>query len=148
MKLYRSTLAVALALVMALMASVVQPIAPAFAATTATPSLEQVQRLTTDLQELRDRMPAVEAAIAAQNWNDVRSVIHGPMGELRARMLRLADTLSPADQRRAQGAVKSAYAHLNDLDVAARTKNATAAAQQYQEVINNIDTVLLLSPAS
>lgn len=148
MKFYRSVLAAVLALTTALLIHVALPVASALAAPPTSPSIEQVQRATSQLQELRDRFPEVGAAISAQNWNDVRTLIHGPLGELRARMLRLTETLPAADQRRARKAVNSVNDHLNHLDVAARTKNVKVAAREYQSTINDLDGLLLLSPVS
>jgi photosystem II protein PsbQ len=148
MKFYRSVLVTVLALTTALLINAALPVALALAAPPASLSIEQVQRATSQLQELRDRLPEVDAAITAQNWNDVRTLIHGPLGELRARMLRLTETLPAADQRRARKTVKSIYAHLNNLDVAARTKKAKIAAREYQAVINDLDALILLSPVS
>ena len=153
MKLYRSILALVLAFVTTLVVSLALPVQPAMAAT-ATPSIEQVQRATDNLQALRDRMTEIETAIAADNWNDVRSFIHGPLGDLRARITRLGRLLPESDQRRVRQSITGVYDHLNALDTVAASstqkpaKKTTAALKEYEAATNALDALLLLSPAS
>ena len=52
--------------------------------------LEQIQRYATSVEELQNRMTEIPTLIQQQRWVDVKTFIHGPLGELRIRMARRA----------------------------------------------------------
>ncbi|NMF83600.1 photosystem II protein PsbQ [Nodosilinea sp. P-1105] len=115
--------------------------------TTYTPEvLQQVELYTPGVAELRDRFPELESYIQDQDWVDVQSFIHGPMGELRTRVNRLAATLLPKDQPQAQALAKELYGHLERLDEAAANGQQVIAGQEYRNALDDFDSFLSLVP--
>jgi photosystem II protein PsbQ len=126
---------------------------PAAAARSSSPSpytaaqLEQIQRYAADVDELRDRILELPTLIQQQKWVDVKSLIHGPLGELRARMSRLSRSLDPKAQKTAQKAAKEVFEHLEAIDEAATSRNPTKAFRDYNEVLKELDTFFSLLPS-
>jgi photosystem II protein PsbQ len=115
--------------------------------TTYTPAIMQrVELYTPAVAELRDRFPELEQYIQAKDWVDVQSFIHGPMGEMRARVNRLAATLLPQDQPQAKELAQDLYAHLERLDEAATEGRQVIAGQEYRNALDDFDSFLGLVP--
>lgn len=115
--------------------------------TTYTPNvLQKVELYTPGVATLRERFPEMAGYIQAQDWVNVQSFIHGPMGELRARMNRLAATLLPQDREKAQVLAQELYAHLERLDEAAANRQQVIAGQEYRNALDDFDTFLSLVP--
>lgn len=119
------------------------PSPPAYTAT----QLEQIQRYATDVETLRDRLLELPTLIQQEKWVDVKSLIHGPLGELRARMARLARSLDPKAQKTAQKAAKEVFEHLVTIDEAATARSTTKAFRDYNEVLKDLDTFFGLLPS-
>ncbi|MEA5597442.1 photosystem II protein PsbQ [Rivularia sp. UHCC 0363] len=111
-----------------------------------TAQLEQIQRYSTDIQTLRDRMDELSPLIEAEQWNDVGSFIHGPLGELRVRMARLARSLEPKAQKTAQSSAKEVFEHLIAIDEAAQTRDFDKATRNYREALRDFDAFFQLLP--
>ena len=93
--------------------------------TTYTPEIMQrVELYSPGVAELRNRFPELEQYIQAKDWVDVQSFIHGPMGELRARVNRLASSLLTKDQPQAKELAQELYSHLERLDEASSARPA------------------------
>jgi photosystem II protein PsbQ len=126
---------------------------PAEAARSAKPyvytpeQLEQIQRYTGDIEELRDRMLEIPTLIQQQRWIDVKTFIHGPLGELRVKMARLARSLDPKMQKTAQAAAKEVFEHLILIDEAADARDTTKAFRNYNEALKDLDAFFDLIPA-
>ena len=117
------------------------------APTTYTPAvLQQVELYSPGVATLRDRFPELESYIQNQDWVNVQSFIHGPMGELRARGNRLAATLLPQDKSQAQALAQELYAHLERLDEAATNRQQVIAGQEYRNALDDFDSFLSLVP--
>jgi photosystem II protein PsbQ len=115
--------------------------------TTYTPDiLQQVELYTPGVADLRDRFPELEGYIQAKDWVNVQSFIHGPMGELRTRTNRLASSLLPKDQPKAQALAKELYVHLERLDEAALNGQQVIAGQEYRNALDDFDSFLSLVP--
>ncbi|MGF1570429.1 MAG: photosystem II protein PsbQ [Nodosilinea sp.] len=115
--------------------------------TTYTPALlEQVELYSPAVATLRDRFPELEEYIRQQDWVDVQSFIHGPMGELRTRVNRLAATLLTQDQPQAKALAKELYVHLERLDEAAASGQQVIAGQEYRNALDDFDGFLNLIP--
>ncbi|HEY9738687.1 MAG TPA: photosystem II protein PsbQ [Trichocoleus sp.] len=110
--------------------------------------LQKVQLYTPAVVELRDRFPELQGYIQDKNWVDVGSFIHGPLGEMRARMNRLAATLLPDDAAKAKELAKEFYVHLERLDQAASEENQVRAGQEYRNALDDFDTFLSLVPTA
>lgn len=147
---FRSLLTVILTVAIAFQIISVHPAAAARPASrpTYTPAqLEQIQRYATDVDELRDRLVELPTLIQQERWVDVKSLIHGPLGELRARMFRLARNLDPSAQKTAQKAAKEVFEHLVAIDEAANLRNTTKAFRDYNEALKDLDTFFGLLPS-
>lgn len=117
--------------------------------TTYTPAiLQQVEIFAPRVVELRERFPELEVPIQDKNWVDVSSFIHGPLGELRARMNRLAATLLPKDAAQAKELAQNLYVHLERLDEAAVNNNQVIAGQEYRNALDDFDAFLKLIPTT
>ena len=121
--------------------------APAAKVTTYTPEqIGVISTYTNGVVALRDRMPELETYIDKKNWGDVQYFIHGPLGELRARMDRLARQLLPETQDEAKLLAKDLYKHLVKIDEAADSRDTQLASSQYYEALKDFDAYLTLVP--
>jgi photosystem II protein PsbQ len=115
--------------------------------TTYTPEiLQQVELYTPAVAELRDRFPELQGYIQQKDWVNVQSFIHGPMGEMRSRVNRLANTLLTKDKPQAQSLAKEIYTHLERLDEAAANNQQVIAGQEYRNALDDFDSFLSLVP--
>ncbi|MEA5447949.1 photosystem II protein PsbQ [Leptolyngbya sp. CCNP1308] len=115
--------------------------------TTYTPEiLQQVELYSPGVAELRDRFPELQGYIQQKDWVNVQSFIHGPMGEMRARVNRLANTLLTKDKPQAQSLAKELYVHLERLDEAAANNQQVIAGQEYRNALDDFDSFLSLVP--
>jgi photosystem II protein PsbQ len=115
--------------------------------TTYTPEiLQQVELYTPAVAELRDRFPELQSYIQQKDWVNVQSFIHGPMGEMRTRINRLAGTLLTKDKPQAQSLAKEIYTHLERLDEAAANNQQVIAGQEYRNALDDFDAFLSLVP--
>ncbi|WOD40888.1 photosystem II protein PsbQ [Nodosilinea sp. E11] len=115
--------------------------------TTYTPEiLQQVELYTPAVAELRDRFPELQGYIQQKDWVNVQSFIHGPMGEMRVRINRLANTLLTKDKPQAQSLAKEIYSHLERLDEAAANDQQVIAGQEYRNALDDFDSFLSLVP--
>jgi photosystem II protein PsbQ len=146
---FRSILTVVLTVVLTvlLMSSSPAEAAKAAKAPSYTPAqLEQIQQYATQVEELQNRMVEIPTLIQQQRWVDVKTFIHGPLGELRIRMSRLARSLAPQSQKVAQQAAKDVFEHLVAIDEAADIKDTTKAFRNYNEALKDLDAFFDLLP--
>lgn len=123
--------------------------APAAKVTTYTPEqLGLIETYASSVSGLRERMPELETYIDQQDWVDVQYFIHGPLGELRIRMDRLARQLLPGSQDQAKTLAKELYRHLVKIDEAAADRDTPLASSQYYEALKDFDAYLDLLPAT
>ncbi|NJO43682.1 MAG: photosystem II protein PsbQ [Cyanobacteria bacterium CRU_2_1] len=147
---FRSILAAVLAviLIVFVIGSYPAEAAKAKAPYTYTPEqLEQINRSTADLQELRDRLLELPPLIQQNDWVDVKNFIHGPLGELRAKMVRLSRNLAPDAQKAATKTAKDVFGHLIAIDEAANSLDSTKAFRNYNELLKDFDAFFQLIPA-
>lgn len=117
--------------------------------TTYTPEiLQQVELYTPAVETLRARFPELESYIQDKDWVNVQSFIHGPMGELRTRVNRLAATLLTKDQPQAKALAQEIYTHLERLDEAATDGQQVIAGQEYRNALDDFDAFLNLVPTA
>lgn len=110
--------------------------------------LQKVQIYAPAVDNLRERFPELQGYIQAKDWVNVGSFIHGPLGEMRAQMNRLAATLLPKDAEQAQALAKEVYAHLERLDQASVENNQVLAGQEYRNALDDFDAFLNLIPSN
>jgi photosystem II protein PsbQ len=147
MRRFRSILALCLVLITTLLVSCGSPTPVAKGPLYTDVQLEQIQKSTADIQELRDRLVELPPLIQAQEWVDVGSLIHGPLGELRAKMARLARTLVPDAQSSALKSAKDVFGHLNAIDEAAQSQDVQKALKNYNGALKDFETFFTLIPS-
>lgn len=143
----RPLLAFCLAAIAVVLAACSSPAASAPPATYTESQLERVDLFASGIVALRDRLPELQGYLEAEDWPNVRNFIHGPLGDLRARMARLSRTLLPEDAEAAQAAAKELFGHLEKLDAAAEAQQRAAAETQYREALEDFDAFLARVPA-
>jgi photosystem II protein PsbQ len=108
--------------------------------------IAQIEIYAPRVTELRDRFPELENYIQNKDWVNISSFIHGPMGELRARLGRVSARLLPQDAKQAKALADELAVHLERLDAAAQEYNQIEAAKQYREALDDFDTFISLIP--
>ncbi len=108
--------------------------------------ISQIQEYGSELSALRDRMPELADLIQKQDWVFVRNFIHGPLGELRAKMLYAAQNLLGDDQKQARAVAKAVFDNLVAMDQAAQNRDYRLAIRNYTETIRDFDNFLNLLP--
>lgn len=109
--------------------------------------LAQIEKYVADVQEMRDDLLAIPPLVQQQNWVDVQSYIHGPLGEMRQRLFRLANSLEPKVRTKAVQASREVFEHLNAIDEATVERNAPKALKNYNETLKDFDAFLKYVPA-
>lgn len=142
---YRSILALILAMVMTFVVSCSSPTAQK-PPTYTVQQIAQIQQFASSLEQLRDKLPTLETSIQNQNWTDVGSFIHGPLGELRRLLSATTRQLLPDDQKEANAVAKDLFTRLENIDIAATKANSQAAVQNYQAALKDFDRFLQLVP--
>lgn len=110
---------------------------------------EVVQRLesyATSIMDMRDRMKDLDELIQAQDWNNVDTLIHGPLGSLRQDMTLFNRNLLPNDQPRGRELAREVFRHLEELNTAAQAGESAKAAKQYREALSDLNAFLGLVP--
>jgi photosystem II protein PsbQ len=110
--------------------------------------LQRVEIYSAPVNDLRERFPELQSYIQDKDWVNVSSFIHGPLGEMRAQMNRLAATLLPKDAEQAQQLAKEVYVHLERLDQAAAENNQVIVGQEYRNALDDFDAFLNLIPSN
>ncbi len=146
MRRFRSILALCLVLVTTLLVSCGSPTPVAKGPLYSDLQLTQIQKSAADIQELRDRLIELPPMIQANKWVDVGTFIHGPLGELRAKMARLSRTLVPKAQDSAAKAAKDVFGHLNAIDEAAQAQDIQKALKNYNEALKDFDAFFNVIP--
>ncbi|MCU0566354.1 MAG: photosystem II protein PsbQ [Oculatellaceae cyanobacterium Prado106] len=110
--------------------------------------LEQIQTYAAGVNSLRDRFLELPPLVQKGDWTEVDSFLHGDLGELRARMARLARSLAPKDtQTAALDAAKEVFVHLNEMDEAVQTREVTKALKNYNAALKDFDAFLEFIPS-
>ncbi len=110
--------------------------------------LAELAVFTPGVTSLRERFPELEGYIQAKDWVNVRSFIHGPLGELRARLGRVSVRLLPQASGQAKQLADDLAVHLEKLDAAAAAFNQIEAGKQYRLALDDFDAFLDLVPDS
>jgi photosystem II protein PsbQ len=108
--------------------------------------LAQIQTASANIQAMRDRFPELATKIQSRDWNDVKSFIHGPLGEIRSRMSGLSRSLLPGAREKALAASKEMFLHLNKIDEAADANDYQLAIRNYSEALKDYDTFASFLP--
>jgi photosystem II protein PsbQ len=108
--------------------------------------LTQIAAANKGLAALRDRFPELATFIQNRDWNNVKSFIHGPLGDIRTRMAGLSRELLPGSKEKALAVSKEIFVHLNKIDEAATANDYKLAIRNYGEAIKDFDTFASLLP--
>ncbi len=108
--------------------------------------LTQIATANKGLTALRDRFPELATLIQNRDWNNVKSFIHGPLGDIRTRMAGLSRELLPGSKEKALAVSKEIFVHLNKIDEAASANDYKVAIRNYGEAIKDFDTFASLLP--
>jgi photosystem II protein PsbQ len=108
--------------------------------------LTQIQTAYKNTTALTDRLPELAALIQERDWNDVKSFIHGPLGEIRTRMAGLSKDLLPGTKEQALAISKEIFVHLNKIDEAADNNDYKLAIRNYGEALKDLASFQKLIP--
>jgi photosystem II protein PsbQ len=108
--------------------------------------LAQIQTTTKNVTALTDRLPELSAMIQKRDWNNVKSFIHGPLGDIRILMSALSRELLPGTKEKALATSKEIFVHFNKIDEAAGNNDYPGAIRNYGEAIKDITTLFSLAP--
>ncbi|MEM8807220.1 MAG: photosystem II protein PsbQ [Cyanobacteria bacterium P01_G01_bin.38] len=86
--------------------------------------------------------------IAEEDWTNVDNFIHGPLGELREQMGRMAYRLLPTDKTKALALADDIAADLERISAAADEFNYRTATQGFQSLQADLGALLDLVPAA
>jgi photosystem II protein PsbQ len=145
MSLFRPLISILLAVVSVLVVScsdASQAKAPTYSAA----QLVQIQVANKNITTLSDRLPELAAMIQKRDWNNVKSFIHGPLGEIRTRMSGLSRELLPGSKEQALAVSKEIFVHLNQIDAAAGNNDYANAIRNYGEAIKDFASFAKLIP--
>lgn len=120
-----------------------EPVAPP----TYTPEkVAQLQQYLGPVLIAQERMPELAAAIDAEDWNEIDSFIHGPLGGLRASTSYVTRSLLPEDQPAAKELAKAFFSDLERIDVAADNATQRLARQEYARALADLNAYIDLVP--
>jgi photosystem II protein PsbQ len=108
--------------------------------------LAQIQTTTKNVTALTDRLPELAAMIEKRDWNNVKSFIHGPLGDIRILMSALSKELLPGTKEKALATSKEIFVHFNKIDEAAGNNDYPGAIRNYGEAMKDITTLFSLTP--
>lgn len=95
-----------------------------------------IEKYETDLEGLRSRVSELSGLIDNNDWTNVRNLIHGPLGELRFKMLTIARNLSSSDQAKARDLSREVFKYLVAIDSAAVDQNRSRAVAGYDQLVD------------
>lgn len=144
---YRSILALILAAITSFVVGCGSPTPTAKGPLYTTAQLEQIQHAADDIQALRDQLLELPPLIQQKEWIEVESFLHGPLGELRAKMSRLSRSLTPKAQQGALDAAKEVFEHLVAIDEAAQASDVNKALKNYNQALQDFEAFFELIPS-
>lgn len=112
--------------------------------------IEKIQQYASSILKDRDRLQQeLTAEVQSQDWSDVRSLIHGPLGEIRQDMNNLARNLVPQKaQAEARKVTKDFFKDLVKIDEAAQKQNPATTLSAYKSAVENLDKFLDLTASA
>lgn len=106
----------------------------------------ELQLYLTPLNEAHDRLGELENYVDRQDWINVKSFIHGPLGGLRASVGYINRVLLESDQERAVDLSEAIFDDLERLDAAANEKVTEVVDAAYGAVVRDFDAYLNFIP--
>jgi photosystem II protein PsbQ len=108
--------------------------------------IAQIQTANKNLTAISDRFPELATLIQERDWNNVKSFIHGPLGDIRTRMSGLSRELLPGNKEKALAISKEIFVHLNKIDEAANNNDYKIAILNYGEALKDFASFEQLIP--
>ena len=108
--------------------------------------LAQIQATNKNLVALSERLPELATMIEKRDWNNVKSFIHGPLGDIRTRLSGLSRELLPGTKEQALAISKEIFVHLNKIDEAASGNDYKVAIVNYGEALKDFASFEKLIP--
>jgi photosystem II protein PsbQ len=108
--------------------------------------LAQIQSTQKNVTAISDRLPELATLIQERDWNNVKSFIHGPLGDIRVRMSGLSRELLPGSKEQALAISKEIFVHLNKIDEAAGNNDYKIAIRNYGEALKDLASFEKLIP--
>jgi photosystem II protein PsbQ len=150
MSKYRSFLSAALAVVMVLLLTFVSPAeakTKSRAQVYTADQITEIQNYAGIVNKMRDRITTdLKALVDNEDWVFTRNFIHGPLGELRLKMLTIARELFPDAQAQARDLAKDAFNALATMDRAAADKDSRALNRAYNDLVKSLEQFDALLP--
>jgi photosystem II protein PsbQ len=100
------------------------------------------------ISKLSDRLEVLQKYVDSNNWNNIRTYIHGPLGEVRRDIAYLAQGLQGTAKQSAKALGKAIADDLVKLDFAAKNTDAAAVQSAFLQVTQHFDQLLALLPQS
>lgn len=100
---------------------------------------------TQKLQVLSDRFDRLEKFVYAEKWNDVITYIHGPFGEIRRELRRIAGQLGKSQKESANDLANNLFKNFVKLDIAAKEKDAIAAEKVFKNALQDFEAIVKLA---
>ncbi len=145
MSKYRSIVSLAMALVMTLFIAFASPAeaktkskAPVYTAE----QIASIRNYAGDIDTMRGRLTELGGLIEKESWVFARNFIHGPLGELRFKMLGIARELSPDASKIAREQTKDVFNQLNLIDKAVADKDYRGAQRAFNAMNDGIGKFL------
>ncbi|TVQ59750.1 MAG: photosystem II protein PsbQ [Spirulina sp. DLM2.Bin59] len=106
-----------------------------------------IERAIAPVEEVHDRMPELGKYVATQDWNNVKSFLHGPLGGLRPALGYLdRRLLLKKDQAEATARADALFADIEQLDSAASEQVGTIAQEVYGKTVADFNAYLEFIP--
>jgi photosystem II protein PsbQ len=106
----------------------------------------QVKAPTYSAAQLTQIQTTSKNVIQERDWNNVKSFIHGPLGDIRTRMSGLSREFLPGTKEQALKISKEIFEHLNKIDAAAGDNDYKLAIRNYGEALKDLASFQQLIP--
>lgn len=111
-------------------------------------NLAQIAIYSDRIQTSKDRLPELAGYIRDENWANIDNFIHGPLGELRAGMKRLAFMLLPDDKAEALELSDEIADDLEAMSAAVTAFDGSRTNKAYIRFVKDLSTFLDMIPAA
>jgi photosystem II protein PsbQ len=128
-----------MAVVLLIVTLLALPISNALAQTAYAPNLSaNISKLET----LRDRFDRLEKFVYSQNWNDIITYIHGPLGEIRRDLRMLTIGLEKTKKEAVTNAATNLFKNLVKMDTAAKERNSTVVETAFKNSLKELESII------
>ena len=108
--------------------------------------LAQIAIYANRIQTSKDRLPELAGYIRSDNWANIDNFIHGPLGELRTRMNRLAYLLLQEDKTQALALSEEISEDLEAMSAGVRGFDSNRTNEAYIRFAKDLSTFLNIVP--